>query len=104
VANERRGIMSGGSYDYLCWKDADQLINSTDTIQEMADRLAGLGYAEHAAYETQQILLTIRQFRNRIEAMRDKLMPVWHAIEWWDSCDWGEDQVKEAIEEYMNEP
>lgn len=92
--------MSGGSYDYLCYKEADDIINSTNELQQMADRLAGLGYADDAAKETQQLLLTIRQYKNRINSSIQRLQGVWHAIEWWDSCDSGEDGVKDALKNY----
>jgi len=92
--------MSGGSYDYLSSKDVADLLQAQETIQNMADRLAGLGYAQDAAKETQELLLTLRQFDNRISAMQNRLSNVWHAVEWWDSCDSGEDGVKNALEKY----
>ena len=94
--------MSGGSYNYLCYKDATQLLSaeSDSDIQGMSDRLAGLGYASDAAMETEQLLLTIRQSRNRIDAIVKRLSPVWRAIEWWDSGDSGEDNVKDSLENY----
>jgi len=94
--------MSGGSYDYLYCKDVDSLLNSVPTVQEMADRLAGLGYAEDAARETEELLLTLRQFENRINSMQARLSCVWRAVEWWDSCDSGEDCVKDALQEYRD--
>lgn len=95
--------MSGGSYNYLCYQDADALLNRDGDLQEMADRLAGLGYANDAAKETQSLLLEIRRCKNRIQSVAERLEPVWHAIEWWDSNDWGEDQVKAAIAKYRGE-
>jgi len=92
--------MSGGSYDYLYSKDVEDLLHTQETIQNMADRLAGLGYASDAAKETQELLLTLRQFENRISAMKERLSDVWHSVEWWDSCDSGEDSVKNALEKY----
>jgi len=92
--------MSGGSYDYLYSKDVEDLLHTQETIQNMADRLAGLGYASDAAKETQELLLTLRQFENRRSAMKERLSDVWHSVEWWDSCDSGEDSVKNALEKY----
>ena len=96
--------MSGGSYDYLCWKDPADLVQMERQLREMSDRLAGLGYAVDAARETEQLLLTIRQFINRIEASSKRLEPVWHAVEWWDSGDSLEDGVKKALSEYRGDP
>jgi hypothetical protein len=95
--------MSGGSYEYLCWKQPRELLAKQDAVQQMADRLAGLGYARDAAKETQAFLLTLRQFENRIEAMQDRLSDVWHAVEWWDSGDSGEDGVRAALAKYRGE-
>ena len=92
--------MSGGSYEYLFVKDVDQLLNAESLIKAMFERLAGLGYAEDAAKETFDLLLTLRQFRVRIEVMQGRLSEVWRAIEWWDSGDSGEDGFKEALDSY----
>lgn len=92
--------MSGGSYDYICHKDIDELINMESTIQDMADDLASLGYASDAAKETQSFLLSLRQCVNRLETMKDRLRPIWKAMEWWQSGDTGEDAFKKSLEKY----
>lgn len=52
--------MSGGSYEYLCWADdLDRLLEKQHHLEAMADRLAGLGYADDAAAETTDLLLTL---------------------------------------------
>lgn len=96
--------MSGGSYDYLCHKQAEDLMTMERSLQAMSDRLAGLGYASDAALETQQLLLTIRQYQNRINASVERLNEIWRAVEWWDSGDSGEDGVKVALEKYRLPP
>jgi len=92
--------MSGGSYDYLCFKQADDLFQMEEKLQAMADRLAALGYAEDAAKETTSVLLQVRQARVRLQARIERLQHVWRAVEWWDSGDTSEDAVKEALEDY----
>ena len=92
--------MSGGSYSYLCYAEAEKLMEKTEDLQNMADRLAGLGYAQDAAQETMDVLLTIRQFENRINAMTKRLEDIWKAVEWWDSCDTTEERVKEELIAY----
>jgi hypothetical protein len=92
--------MSGGSYEYLYSKDVEDLLYMQETIQKMADRLAGLGYASDAAKETQELLLTLRQFENRISAIKERLSDVWHSVELLDNRDSGEDSVKNALEKY----
>lgn len=97
--------MSGGSYNYLIHKDAGELLqgNGVGDLQAMSDRLAGLGYAVDAARETQEVLLQIRQAQNRIQTSIDRLRVVWRAVEWWDSCDSSESDLKKALGEYRGE-
>lgn len=92
--------MSGGSYDYLCFKDPGELIEDASELARMQDRLAGLGYAKDAAVETAHLLARIRQFSILVEVASERLQEVWKAVEWWDSCDYSEEQVKEALVEY----
>jgi|SRR6187402_151479 len=96
--------MSGGSYNYLHGADADDLLSGKSAdLARMAERLAGLDYAEDAARETEELILIVRQFRIRAEARMERLAGVWHAVEWWDSCDYSEDQVKQALAKYRGE-
>ncbi len=95
--------MSGGSYNYLCYKDADTIFNETHELSNMVDRLAGLGYAEDAANEAMELLLTIRQSSVRIQVILDRLSGVFKAVEWWDSCDSGEKEVIEALKKYRGQ-
>ncbi|MFE4867721.1 hypothetical protein [Streptomyces sp. NPDC056682] len=82
--------MSGGSYDYLYWQ-VPELGGHVGQLEAMAERLEALPYAAEAAAATRRIL----------EAISDeKLADVWRAVEWWDSGDYGEDQVREAIDEH----
>lgn len=95
--------MSGGSYDYLCYRDSlRDLAGEVDQLERMRDRLIGLGYAEDAAAETEDVLAILRQTEVRVAVRAKRLHDVWHAVEWWDSCDYGEDQVKQALEDYRN--
>jgi hypothetical protein len=94
--------VSGGSYSYLChtWDGLDGLLDKERELEEMADRLAGLGYAEDAARETQELLVQLRQWKVRAQTRMDRLAPVWKAIEWWDSGDYREDTVREELAKY----
>lgn len=92
--------MSGGSYDYLCYADAANLFGRVYDLTRMAERLAGLPYAVDAATDTYDLLAILRTQEIRIEAAIRRLSPVWRAVEWWDSCDYGEDQVQKAIAKY----
>lgn len=95
--------MSGGSYNYLCRAfDLDDLLDRRGSLREMADRLAGLGYAEDAAKETEELLVLLNQWGVRAEVRRNRLAEVWKAVEWWDSCDSGPDGVRKALDELLN--
>jgi hypothetical protein len=98
--------MSGGSYNYLgliCYDDLGELLAKEGDLRDMADRLAGLGYAEDAARETEELLTMLRQWKTRAEVRVRRLNDVWHAVEWWDSADWGEDRVREALAKYRGD-
>lgn len=93
--------MSGGSYDYLCWKDPDQLLEagSEHQLERMRDRLLELGYRD-AARETDELLCVIRQARCLVETRAERLSGVWKTVEWHDSGDWCPDQVAAAVAKY----
>jgi len=96
--------MSGGSYNYLFTaQDLEDLHNRRFDLEEMATRLAGLGYAQDAARETEELLLLFRQWEVRAEARMRRLSDVWHAVEWWDSNDSSEDRVHEALAKYRDD-
>lgn len=35
------------------------------------------------------------------ERLAESLYDVWHAIEWWDSGDWGEERARQNVEGYQ---
>ncbi|MFJ2110634.1 hypothetical protein ACIOEX_01675 [Streptomyces sp. NPDC087850] len=70
----------------------------------MADRLAELGYAQDAAAETEELLVMLQQWEIRAQVRAKRLAGVWKAVEWWDSCDSGENGVREALAAYRGEP
>jgi hypothetical protein len=92
--------MSGGSFDYLCFKDAGQLMERQDLLETMADALAKLGYAQDVARETQDLLLDYRAFYSRAQARIERLEAIWRAIEWWYSCDTSEATFKVVLQEW----
>lgn len=58
---------------------------------------------EDAAKETYSLLVQLRQWETRADVHMERLRAVWKAVEWWDSGDWGEDDVREALAEYRGE-
>lgn len=87
--------MSGGSYNYL-FLHSRGLDCQRGDLEEMGKRLAGLDFAQDAAEATRRVLALLDQ----AEAASQKLAEVWRAVEWWDSGDSGQDQVRESVIEY----
>lgn len=95
--------MSGGSFDYLCFADAETISEKKGRLREMADFLAGLGYAQDAARETEELLVILNQIEVRMGVRIDRLSAIWKAAEWWQSADTGEDDFKASLKEYRKE-
>ena len=95
-------LMSGGSFNYLCYKEPRELLEYQSAVEDMVSALERLGYAKDVAGETYTLLLLLRQFENRIEILKSRLEPVWHAMEWWQSSDIGETDFKDALQQYRN--
>ena len=93
--------MSGGSYNYLCHKDANDIHEHRQELNAMRDRLIELGHLD-AAKETESVLLMLDDFYVRLQARIERLNPIWRAVEWCDSCDWGKEDVIEAVEKYRS--
>lgn len=87
--------MSGGSYNYLCFH-TDNLTEHLGDLEEMSKRLDGLPWASEAAADTRRIAALLEQAYQQAQG----LTQVWRAVEWWDSGDSGEDQVREEAERY----
>jgi hypothetical protein len=93
--------MSGGSYNYLCYKDSAELFQHRTELAEMRDRLTALGYLD-AAKETESILLILDSFEVRTQARIDRLKKLWQAVEWADSGDWDKEDIEEEIQKYRD--
>ncbi|WP_435209584.1 hypothetical protein [Streptomyces sp. bgisy034] len=93
--------MSGGSYNWLYEiGDLEDLQNRQYDLKAMADRLAALGYAQDAAAETEELLVLLRQWQNRLSVRVSRLEDLWKAVEYWDSADRTEDGVHTALAKY----
>lgn len=90
--------MSGGSYNYLCFMEPDQISQHYADLAAMRDALAD-DYPD-AAKETETVRLIWNQFEVLMRARLDRLSPVWKAVEWTHSGDTGPDAIKDAIAEY----
>ena len=94
--------MSGGSFNYLCYKDEDELFNHQFDLDQMATELIELGFLD-AAKETLATLAIIKQALTRVRVAKQRLDEVWKAVEWYRSGDCSEKDVQAAIAEYRGE-
>lgn len=96
--------MSGGSYNYL-YLHTQGLEAQRGDIEAMRDRLQELEAqrvpgAALAARQTRMVLNHLTLAERSAQALSE----VWHAVEWWDSADYGEDQVREVLAEFKEGP
>lgn len=90
--------MSGGSYNYL-YSHVRGLEEQREDIERMAARLERSGYYGPAR-ATRNVLVLLDAAERAAHALAD----VWQAAEWADSCDWGEDQVREVAGKFSPWP
>lgn len=95
--------MSGGSWSYLYSREVDELIQpeNIELLEDMADYLNQNGY-EDVAKDTRRLVEYIKSAKIRVETLFEILSPVFKAVEWYYSADWGKYRVDEAIEKYRN--
>jgi hypothetical protein len=91
--------MSGGSYNYLCYKESYDIHERKEELNEMRDRLIELGFADVAG-ETESVLLMLKSFEVRLQTRIDRLKGVWRAVEWMDSGDSGIEYVEDSVNKY----
>lgn len=91
--------MSGGSYNYLFQAEPDVLITRGDDLAAMRDRLIELGYANEAA-QIAAIISRVERFRKDIDDLMDPIAAVMRGVEWLDSNDWEEDQLRDEVAKY----
>ena len=94
VVLSQPGSMSGGSFNYLCHREPLDL--PSEDVAHMASELRAAS-AVDAADATDAILAEIRSFTALLEQRLEPLRSVWMAMEWWQSCDWSEEQFRAAL-------
>lgn len=95
--------MSGGSYNYLCYKEPEELICGHNIVylEEMCKLLLELKY-DDIARDMQRLIEYCKTAYNRIAVLSHQLNDVMHAIEWYESSDYGTDTLIEHLEKYRN--
>ena len=91
--------MSGGSYNYLCYKDSDNISEAREEVKQMSERLIEFGY-EDVAKETQEVLSIIDSYEQKLDEKIEQLSEIWRSVEWLDSGDSGEDYIKKSVNYY----
>nr|DAX77597.1 MAG TPA: hypothetical protein [Bacteriophage sp.] len=96
-------VLSGGSFDYLCYEDVPELMNSSSiaNLESMVQHLQEYGY-EDIARDTQRLIEYIQSASIRIEVLSENLNDVFHAVEWHESGDISRETMIERLENYRN--
>lgn len=94
--------MSGGSYDYLCFAELEDLFNRKGHLSNMTDRLMELGYPQ-LALENMEFALDLRRFKLNFGTRQKRLREIWHTIEWLDSGDYGVDTARKHLDKLLEE-
>ena len=91
--------MSGGSLDYLYCKEPEELFIHTGEIEEVEDILLRYGYTD-IARDVRRLIEYIKSAYVRIDVLSEQLKDVFHAVEWRESCDYGDDDLIKHLELY----
>ena len=94
--------MSGGSFNYLCHKDASDMLNSQEDLEHMIDFL-GNEEAPLLLEKTRQILEGIKEYEERVGKAIDEVRWLWRDVEWWQSCDSDRETFYKHYEEWARQ-
>lgn len=102
-ANDERWleIMSGGSFDYLCFKEYPELMSSSnlENMEEIEQELIKLGYID-ISKDVRRLIEYCLSAKNRINVLFNKLNPIFHDVEWYCSGDISKESLIKALEQY----
>lgn len=93
--------MSGGSLNYLCYKEPAQLFDHLEDLEMAEQYLLAKGYKD-IARDVRRLMEYIQSAENRIGVLSEQLNNVLHAVEWYISADYGENTLRKALEEYRD--
>ncbi len=91
--------MSGGSFNYLCYKTPEELFNCVSDIEDMRDIALKLNY-EDIALDLTRLVEYIKSAKIRVSVLSGQLNKVMHSLEWYDSADIGKETLDKEIEKY----
>lgn len=91
--------MSGGAFNYLCFVEPGDLIGHREELQDMAESLDKYGYPD-IAQDTTKLIQKLDEINDLIEQEKEALEDVFHAVEWYESCDYNKEQMIAVLERY----
>lgn len=91
--------MSGGSLDYLYTKEAGELFDRVESMEQAESFLIGHGILD-VAKDVRRLIEYVKSAEIRINTLKEQLNEVLWAIEWCIDCDISYSDVEEAIEQY----
>lgn len=92
--------MSGGSFDYACFKLNDDyaVLSALPSLREMERWLRSEGKHE-AADELLRSILRLETIQHHLSVLGDHLYRLAYGAEWWCSGDWNEEKFDKLFEE-----
>lgn len=92
--------MSGGSFDYVCLKEAQNIFEYKKQLKEMVNYLRE-SKKNDVADEVDRLSIDIEMFERMISLRLKRMHKILRAVEWWASGDYGEKQVDEIWEKFL---
>lgn len=93
--------MSGGSFDYVCFKVVDsQVLSALDDVRRIEEYLRTYGKHD-AADEVLKYIKEVETHQRRLEVIGERIAPLLKAVEWAASGDRGLDSVDREYFELM---
>lgn len=91
--------MSGGSFNYLYCKNNIELFDCVSDLEDIEDALIKYDYVD-VAKDTRRLIEYIKTALVRVDVLSNQLKPVFKAVEYRESCDYGDEDLKKVIEKY----
>lgn len=91
--------MSGGSLNYLYSKEPEELLDSVKDLEAVEFVLRALD-ADDIALDVRHMIDYLELTYTEISALSEKFKNIFHAVEWFESADYGRDDVDKAIKKY----
>lgn len=91
--------MSGGSLNYLCFKEPHELFEHIDDLKSVEEFLLARGDTD-IAKDVRRLIEYIRSAENRVSVLSEQLKDVFKAVEWYISADYGANSLQKALNRY----